>query len=60
MLTRDRDSQSQRETERVFGKTEWNPQIGQFGIWALVNATLMTSLTALAVALPLGLRVAST
>ncbi|MGC9468370.1 MAG: phosphate ABC transporter permease subunit PstC [Anaerolineae bacterium] len=38
-----------------FGKTEWSPQIGKFGIWALVNATLMTSLTALAVALPLGL-----
>jgi phosphate transport system permease protein len=41
-----------------FGKTEWNPQIGKFGIWALVNATLMTSLMALAVALPLGLSVA--
>jgi phosphate transport system permease protein len=41
-----------------FGKTEWNPQIGKYGIWALVNATLMTSLMALAVALPLGLSVA--
>lgn len=41
-----------------FTKTEWNPQIGKFGIWALVNATLMTSLTAVAVALPLGLCVA--
>ena len=41
-----------------FTKTEWNPQIGQFGIWALVNATLMTSLIAISVALPLGLGVA--
>lgn len=41
-----------------FGKTEWNPQIGKFGIWALVNATMITSLIALAVALPLGLGVA--
>jgi phosphate transport system permease protein len=39
-------------------KTEWNPQIGKFGIWALVNATLMTSLIAIIVALPLGLGVA--
>lgn len=41
-----------------FGKTEWNPQIGKFGIWALVNATLMTSLIAIIVALPVGLGVA--
>ena len=41
-----------------FGKTEWNPQIGKFGIWALVNATLITSLIAIAVALPVGLSVA--
>lgn len=41
-----------------FGTTEWNPQIGRFGIWALVNATMMTSLIALAVALPSGLSVA--
>lgn len=41
-----------------FTKTEWNPQIGKFGIWALVNATLMTSLIANAVALPLGMGVA--
>ncbi len=43
---------------KFFGTTEWNPQIGRFGIWALVNATMMTSLIALAVALPLGLSVA--
>jgi phosphate transport system permease protein len=38
--------------------TDWNPQIGRFGIWSLVNATLMTSLIAMLVALPLGLSVA--
>jgi phosphate transport system permease protein len=41
-----------------FTKTEWNPQIGDFGIWALVNATLMTSFIAVLVALPIGLAVA--
>jgi phosphate transport system permease protein len=41
-----------------FGKTDWNPQIGKFGIWALVNSTLMTSLIAITVALPIGLSVA--
>jgi phosphate transport system permease protein len=38
--------------------TKWNPQIGQFGIWPLVTATLMTSVSAMLVALPLGLSVA--
>ena len=42
----------------LFTKTDWNPQIGNFGIWALVNATLITSLIANLVALPLGLGVA--
>lgn len=41
-----------------FTGTKWNPQIGQFGIWPLVNATLMTSTFAMIVALPLGLSVA--
>jgi phosphate transport system permease protein len=41
-----------------FGGTEWNPQIGKFGIWALINSTLITSAIALGVALPLGLGVA--
>lgn len=50
---------AQRVTLREFvGKVEWNPQIGKFGIWSLVSATLMTSLIALVVALPLGLAVA--
>ncbi len=38
--------------------TVWQPAIGEFGIWPLLNATLMTSLTAMLVALPLGLAVA--
>jgi len=41
-----------------FTSTDWNPQIGQFGIWPLLNATLMTSAVAMLVALPLGLSVA--
>ncbi len=41
-----------------FTSTHWNPQIGQFGIWPLMNATLMTSAVAMLVALPLGLSVA--
>jgi phosphate transport system permease protein len=41
-----------------FSGTKWNPQIGQFGIWPLVTATLMTSTIAMVVALPLGLAVA--
>jgi len=38
--------------------TEWSPQIGKFGILPLLNATLMTSFTAMLLALPLGLSVA--
>jgi len=38
--------------------TQWQPAIGQFGILPLLNATLMTSLAAMLVALPLGLAVA--
>lgn len=41
-----------------FTKTEWNPQIGKFGIWALVNATLLTSFAAILVAVPIGLSIA--
>jgi len=41
-----------------FTGTKWNPQIGQFGIWPLVTATLMTSAFAMIIALPLGLSVA--
>ncbi len=38
--------------------TDWNPQIEQFGIWALLNATLMTTIIAMIVALPIGLSIA--
>ena len=41
-----------------FGSTRWQPQIEQFGIWPLLNATLMTSAIAMLVAGPLGLFVA--
>ncbi len=41
-----------------FTHTRWNPQIGDFGILPLVNATLMTSAIAMLVALPLGLAAA--
>jgi phosphate transport system permease protein len=41
-----------------FGTTKWQPAIGQFGIWPLVNATLMTTTLAMLVAIPLGLGVA--
>lgn len=41
-----------------FTSTKWNPQIFQFGILPLMNATLMTSTIAMLVALPLGLGVA--
>jgi len=41
-----------------FTQTKWNPQIGQFGIWPLLNATLMTSTIAVLVAFPLGVSIA--
>lgn len=41
-----------------FTTTEWQPMIGKFGILPLVNATLMTSLTAMLVAVPIGMSVA--
>jgi phosphate transport system permease protein len=41
-----------------FGTVKWQPQIGDFGIWALVNATMMTTFIAMLVAVPLGLAVA--
>lgn len=36
----------------------WQPAIGHFGIWSLVNATFMVSGIAMLVALPIGLMVA--
>ncbi len=41
-----------------FTGTEWIPALGQFGVLALVNATLMVSGIAMIVALPLGLATA--
>lgn len=38
-----------------FTNTVWQPAISEFGILPLVNATLMTSLIAMLVAIPLGL-----
>lgn len=38
--------------------TEWKPHIGKFGIWPLLNATLMTTLIAMLIAIPLGMAVA--
>lgn len=38
--------------------TKWIPQLGYFGIWPLLLATLMTSVIAMIVALPLGLATA--
>ena len=40
---------------KFFGTTKWQPGIGQYGIWALVSATLTTSTIAIIIALPLGL-----
>jgi phosphate transport system permease protein len=38
-----------------FGTTTWQPETGRFGIWPLVTSTLITSIIALIVAVPLGL-----
>jgi phosphate transport system permease protein len=40
---------------KYISETRWAPQIGQFGIRPLMNSTLMTTLIAILVALPLGL-----
>ena len=40
---------------KFFGTTKWQPGIGQYGIWALVSATLTTSAIAMSISLPLGL-----
>ncbi len=38
--------------------TEWKPHIGKFGIWPLLNSTLMTTFIAMTIAIPLGMSVA--
>lgn len=40
---------------KFFGAIKWQPALGQFGIWSLVLATLMTTTFAMLVSLPLGL-----
>jgi phosphate transport system permease protein len=40
---------------KFLGTTKWQPGIGQYGIWALVSATLVTSAIAMLISLPLGL-----
>ena len=40
---------------KFFGSTEWSPGIGKFGIWPLVTSTLITSVLAMLISLPLGL-----
>ena len=41
-----------------FTRTAWQPKIGQFGIFPLLLATLLTSLIGMLIALPLGLATA--
>ncbi len=41
-----------------FGSTNWNPLLGgqkSFGIWALISGTMLITVIAMAIALPLGL-----
>lgn len=38
--------------------TEWKPHVGKFGIWPLLNSTIMTTFIAMAIAIPLGMGVA--
>ena len=38
--------------------TKWQPHTGNFGIWPLVTATLMTTVIAMLIAIPLGMSVA--
>lgn len=40
---------------QFFTTTQWQPIINKFGIWSLVNATMMTTCFAMLVALPLGI-----
>lgn len=44
--------------KEFFTSTKWVPSIQEFGIWALVSATLTTSAIAILVAVPLGMSAA--
>ncbi len=43
---------------QFFGGIEWQPRIGKFGVWPLINSTLMVTTIGMLVALPMGLCVA--
>ncbi|MCS6842103.1 MAG: phosphate ABC transporter permease subunit PstC [Roseiflexus sp.] len=43
------------DVTEFFGTTTWQPETGRFGIWPLMTSTLITSIIALLVAVPLGL-----
>jgi len=42
----------------IFTKTKWQPHTGEFGIWPLFSATMMTTVIAMLIAIPLGMAVA--
>lgn len=42
----------------AIASTEWKPHVNKFGIWPLLTSTLMTTIIAMAIAIPLGLSVA--
>lgn len=42
----------------LFTSTRWQPHTGNFGIWPLVTATMMTTAIAMLIAIPLGMSVA--
>jgi len=42
----------------IFTKTKWQPHTGEFGIWPLFTATIVTTVIAMLIAIPLGMAVA--
>jgi len=42
----------------IFTKTKWQPHTGEFGIWPLFTSTMVTTVIAMLIAIPLGLAVA--
>ncbi|HJQ14168.1 MAG TPA: phosphate ABC transporter permease subunit PstC, partial [Anaerolineales bacterium] len=42
----------------IFTKTKWQPHTGEFGIWPLFTATMVTTVIAMLIAIPLGVAVA--
>src|SRR5688572_2694803 len=41
----------------VFTGAEWKPHVSKFGIWPLLNSTIMTTVIAMLIAIPLGMAV---